>query len=164
MLITKELRLIRRDPLLLMQLLQQSIYLLPISFLLWRQSSAHAGGIPWFWLAIIFMCGTLSTSLAWITVAAEDAPELLTAAPLTRATVVRAKIEAALLPLAPLWVLPLLVIGRSQPWFAVALGLCAFGCSVTATRCCRSTSLRPGATASRPGAAARSGNPSSRWD
>jgi ABC-2 type transport system permease protein len=130
-LIVKELRLIRRDPLLLMQLLQQSIYLVPICFLLWRQTVGHSGGVPWFWLVLIFMCGTLATALAWITVAAEDAPELLTAAPPTRATVVRAKIEAALLPLAPLWVLPLLIIGRSQLWFAVSLGLCAFGCSVS---------------------------------
>ena len=45
--------------------------------------------------------------------------------------VVRAKIEAALLPLVPLWLLPLLIIGRNQPWFAVSLGLCAFGCSVS---------------------------------
>ena len=130
-LIVKELRLIRRDPLLLMQLLQQSIYLVPICFLLWRQTVGRSGGVPWFWLVIIFMCGTLATALAWITVAAEDAPELLTAAPPTRATVVRAKIEAALLPLAPLWVLPLLIIGRSQLWFALSLGLCAFGCSVS---------------------------------
>jgi ABC-2 type transport system permease protein len=130
-LIVKELRLIRRDPLLIMQLLQQSIYLLPTGFVLWRQSVAHSAGVPWFWLVIIFMCGTLATSLAWITVAAEDAPELLQSAPPTRAEVVRAKIEAALLPMAPLWALPLLVIGRSHLWFALCLGLCAFGCSVT---------------------------------
>ena len=130
-LIVKELRLIRRDPLLLMQLLQQSIYLVPISFLLWRQSVGHSGGVPWFWLVLIFMCGTLATALAWITIAAEDAPELLTAAPPSRATVVRAKIEAALVPLVPLWLLPLLIVGRTQPWFAVSLGLCAFGCSVS---------------------------------
>jgi ABC-2 type transport system permease protein len=130
-LIMKELRLIGRDPLLLMQLLQQSIYLLPMCFLLWRQTFARSGGVPWFWLVIIFMCGTLATALAWITIAAEDAPELLTTAPLSRGTVVRAKIEAALLPVAPLWVLPLLIIGRSQLWFAVSLGLCAFGCSVS---------------------------------
>jgi ABC-2 type transport system permease protein len=130
-LITKELRLIGRDPLLLMQLLQQSIYLLPTGFVLWRQSVAHSAGVPWFWLVIIFMCGTLATSLAWITVAAEDAPELLMSAPPTRAEVVRAKIEAALLPMAPLWALPLLVIWRSHLWFALWLGLCAFGCSVS---------------------------------
>ena len=130
-LIVKELRLIRRDPLLLMQLLQQSIYLLPMSFVLWRQSVTHAAGVPWFWLVIIFMCGTLATSLAWITVAAEDAPELLQSAPPPRTEVVRAKIEAALLPMAPLWVLPLPLIGRSHLWFALALSLCAFGCSVS---------------------------------
>ena len=130
-LIVKELRLIRRDPLLLMQLLQQSIYVLPLCLVLWRQPLGAAGRVPWVWLGMILVCGTLATALAWIPIAAEDAPELLTAAPLTRATVVRAKIEAALLPLAPLWLLPLLVLWRTNLWFAVSLTLCAFGCSVS---------------------------------
>lgn len=130
-LILKELRLIRRDPLLLMQLLQQSIYLVPMGLLPWRQSAAGSGAIPWLWLGMILVSGTLATALAWITIAAEDAPELLTAAPLTRAMVVRAKIEAALLPLAPLWLLPLLALWRTHLWFAVSLALCAFGCSVS---------------------------------
>ena len=130
-LIVKELRLIRRDPLLLMQLLQQSIYLVPMCLLLWRQSRGGPGGVPWLWLGLILVSGTLATALAWITIAAEDAPELLTAAPLTRALVVRTKIEAALLPLIPLWLAPLLVLGRAQLWFAVSLALCAFGCSVS---------------------------------
>jgi ABC-2 type transport system permease protein len=129
-LIVKELRLIRRDPLLLMQLLQQSIYLLPMCLVLWRQPGG-AGRVPWLWLGMILVSGTLATALAWITIAAEDAPELLAAAPLTRAMVVRAKIEAALLPLAPLWLLPLLALGRTHLWFAVSLALCAFGCSVS---------------------------------
>ena len=131
-LIVKELRLIRRDPLLLMQLLQQSIYLVPLCLLLWRQPRGGPGAVPWLWLGIILLSGTLATALAWITIAAEDAPELLTAAPLTRALVVRTKIEAALLPLAPVWLAPLLVLGRTHLWFAVSLTLCAFGCSVSA--------------------------------
>jgi ABC-2 type transport system permease protein len=129
-LIVKELRLIRRDPLLLMQLLQQCIYLVPLCLLLWRQRGGP-GAVPWPWLGIILLSGTLATALAWITIAAEDVPELLTSAPLTRALVVRTKIEAALLPLAPLWLAPLLVLGRTHLWFAVSLTLCAFGCSVS---------------------------------
>lgn len=130
-LIVKELRLIRRDPLLLMQLLQQSIYLVPLGLVLWRQPLGGANAVPWLWLGIILVSGTLATALAWVTIAAEDAPELLTAAPVTRATVVRAKIEAALLPIALLWLVPLLALGRTHLGFAVALGLCAFGCSVS---------------------------------
>ena len=130
-LIRKELRLIRRDPLLLMQLLQQTIYLVPLALLLWRQSRGGAGTVPWLWLGMIFVSGTQATALAWITIAAEDAPELLTSAPLTRAMIVRAKIEAALLPLVPLWLLPLLILWRAHLWFAVSLVLCAFGCSVS---------------------------------
>jgi ABC-2 type transport system permease protein len=130
-LIVKELRLIRRDPLLLMQLLQQGIYLVPMCLVLWRQPLGGSGRVPWLWLGMILVSGTLATALAWITIAAEDAPELLAAAPLTRATVVRAKIEAALLPLAPLWLLPLLALWRTHLWFAVSLAVCAFGCSVS---------------------------------
>jgi ABC-2 type transport system permease protein len=130
-LIVKELRLIRRDPLLLMQLLQQSIYLVPLCLLLWRQSRGGSSAVPWMWLGMILVSGTLATALAWITIAAEDAPELLTAAPLTRALVVRTKIEAALLPLVPLWLVPLPILGRTNLWFAVSLTLCAFGCSVS---------------------------------
>jgi ABC-2 type transport system permease protein len=130
-LIVKELRLIRRDPLLLMQLLQQSIYLLPMCLVLWRQPLGGSRQLPWLWLAIIVVSGTLATALGWITIAAEDAPDLLAAAPLTRAMVVRAKIEAALLPLAPLWLLPLAALGRTHLWFAASLALCAFGCSIT---------------------------------
>ncbi len=129
-LIAKELRLIRRDPLLVMQLLQQSIYLLPMCLVLWRQGLGSAGTVPWAWLVFILMSGTLATALGWITIAAEDAPELLTAAPLMRATVVRTKIEAALLPLVPLWLVPVLLLGRTHLWFAVSLTLCAFGCSL----------------------------------
>jgi ABC-2 type transport system permease protein len=130
-LIRKELRLIRRDPLLLMQLLQQSIYLVPMFLVLWRQPLGGAVSVPWLWLGMIFVSGTLAMALAWITIAAEDAPELLTAAPLTRTMVVRAKIEAALLPLAPLWLLPLLALWHTHLWFAVSLAVCAFGCSVS---------------------------------
>jgi ABC-2 type transport system permease protein len=130
-LILKELRLIRRDPLLLMQLLQQSVYLVPMGLVLWRQPVGGSGRMPWLWLGIILVSGTLATALAWITIAAEDAPELLTAAPLPRATLVRAKIEAALLPLVPLWLLPLVALGRTYLGFAVSLALCAFGCSVS---------------------------------
>ncbi|HEY4342127.1 MAG TPA: hypothetical protein VGM97_19440 [Steroidobacteraceae bacterium] len=130
-LIVKELRLIRRDPLLLMQLLQQSIYLIPMCLVLWRQPLGGSGKVPWLWLAMILVSGTLATALAWITIAAEDAPELLAAAPLTRAMVVRAKLEAALLPLAPLWLLPLVALWRTHVWFAISLALCAFGCSVS---------------------------------
>ncbi|HEY6456610.1 MAG TPA: hypothetical protein VIY90_15160 [Steroidobacteraceae bacterium] len=130
-LIVKELRLIRRDPLLLMQLLQQSIYLVPMCLVLWRQPLGGPDRVPWLWLGIILVSGTLAMALAWITIAAEDAPQLLLAAPLTRTTVVRAKMEAALLPLAPLWLLPLLALGRTHLWFAVSLALCAFGCSIS---------------------------------
>jgi len=71
-LVAKELRLIRRDPLLLTQLLQQAIFILPTCLVLWR-TPLGSGRVPWVWLTIILITGTLASALAWITIAAEDA-------------------------------------------------------------------------------------------
>ncbi len=129
--ILKELRLIRRDPLLVTQLLQQSIYVLPTGAFLWRYSVRDSGQLPWAWLVLIFLSGTLASALAWITIAAEDAPELMATAPRTRATLVRVKIEAALAPLTLLWIAPLVMLARSHPWFALWVAACAFGSSLS---------------------------------
>jgi len=126
-LIKKELRLIGRDPALLTQLLMQSVYMLPMLFIVWQQ---HGDGLPWHWLLIIFMLGQTASALAWITVAAEDSPDLLMTAPVSKAILVRAKTAAALLPLAPFVILPCLSLCRSYPLFGLLITLCASGCCI----------------------------------
>jgi len=127
-LILKELRLIARDPWLLTQLLQQSIFLLPLGAVLWRQRGA---GLPIIWGAVILLSGFLASSLAWITVCAEDVPELVAAAPISAEQILRVKLQAALLPIVPLILLPLLVLWRSHLWFGLSVSVCSLGSAVS---------------------------------
>jgi ABC-2 type transport system permease protein len=123
-LILKELRLIGRDPWLLTQLLQQSAYLLPLGIVLWRQGSR---GLPVVWGLVILLAGFTASALAWLTVAAEDVPELVAAAPIAADEIVRVKLEAALLPILPLVLLPPLALWQSHLWFGISVAVCALG-------------------------------------
>ncbi len=102
-LLLKEWRLILRAPQLLSQVLLQLLYLMPLLFLAFRHG-AEAPGFLSRWgsaglaAAIVGIGGTLATSLAWLTVAAEDAPDLLGASPRAPGTIVLAKIVAAIVP------------------------------------------------------------------
>ena len=95
----KELRLLLRDPWLISQVLLQIVYILPLGFLLWR-SGRTSGEIAMASSAsaICFIGGQLAGNLTWITASAEDAPELIASAPARMASVVWAKVLAALLP------------------------------------------------------------------
>ncbi len=97
--VAKELRLIARDPELIMQVALRLIYLIPAAALLAR--GQHGDVAPAIAAAATGFAGLLSASLAWIVVAAEDAPDLLAAAPRRAADVARAKLIAAtLIPVA----------------------------------------------------------------
>jgi ABC-2 type transport system permease protein len=122
-LIRKELKLLWRDPALLSQVLLRALYLIPVLFVLLRNAAMHAsstvasgaGGL-------VFTASQLAASLAWITISAEDSPELLASAPVSTAAIRRAKILAALLPIAVVFgagVIPLLYF---SPLAAVVAG------------------------------------------
>jgi ABC-2 type transport system permease protein len=100
----KEWRLVWRDPHLVSQVLLQLLYLLPLCFIVFRKDAlqlwAVAGGLT-------MLCGSLSASLSWIILKAEDAPDLLQTAPASAATVRRAKLAAAVLPIFALVAIPL---------------------------------------------------------
>ena len=106
----KEVRLLRRDIALIAQVLLRVLYLLPATFLLLR-NAAHGVSVllPGGAAFLCIMAGQVAASLTWITVSAEDAPELLLCAPAPPATVRRAKLAAGLAPLAVLLV-PLLIV------------------------------------------------------
>jgi ABC-2 type transport system permease protein len=127
-LILKELRLIARDPWLLTQLLQQSLFLLPLGVVLWRQS---VKGLPLVWGLVIVLAGFIASALSWITVAAEDVPELLAAAPTAGDEIVRVKLEAALLPILPLVLIPPLALWPSHWWLGVSIAVCASGSALS---------------------------------
>jgi ABC-2 type transport system permease protein len=126
----KELKLIARDPYLIAQLLQQGLFALPAAFGLW--SAGRASDMPMHWLALIVVAAGIAAPLAWLTITAEDAPDLLASAPVSRAALQRAKVEAALLPVLPICVLPLFVLGRSHPWFAFSATVCAMAAALCA--------------------------------
>jgi len=127
-LIRKEIRLIVRDPWLLTQVLQQCVAVLPLAVVAWSHSR---NGLPLIWGTDIYLCGFLSSSLSWLTLVAEEVPELLATAPLARDQIVRAKLAAALWPIAPLALLPAVALFGSHPWFGICVSVCAAGAAVS---------------------------------
>lgn len=125
----KELRLLARDPGLLTQVLMRVLYMLPLGFVLLRQAGEGERLLmPGSAAALSLVAGQVAASLAWITVSAEDAPDLLASAPAPAALVRQGKLAAAALPLAVL-LAPLLV-----PLFVLAprVGLVAtLGCAAS---------------------------------
>lgn len=134
--LVKEWRLIVRDPQVISQTLMQVIYMLPMMFLIARNSKSLT---PMLVPAVVYLACSLATNIAWITVAAEESPELLGTAPVPLERLRWMKIFAALLPVwalvAPLaaWlagraplealilvactVLGTLSVGASQIWY-----------------------------------------------
>jgi ABC-2 type transport system permease protein len=126
--LVKEWRLILRDPQLISQTLMQVFYLLPTMFLLLRsETKALALVVP----GVVFLASSLVGSLAWITVAAEDAPDLLGASPNPMSRLRVLKLLAALLPV---WALvsPVLVwLAITQPTLALVFLFCVAGGTVS---------------------------------
>jgi ABC-2 type transport system permease protein len=141
-LVRKELRLIARDPWLLTQILQQCVAVLPLGMLAWRHGR---GGLPLIWGVGIYFCGFLAGALSWITLVAEDAPELLVTAPIDRNELVRVKLQAALWPILPLAVLPAIALSASHPWFGICVSVCAAGSAL----CCALLNVADQPTAKR---------------
>lgn len=112
--LTKELRLIARDPALISQVLLRVLYVLPVGFIALRNAgNAQTLALPGSAAALSLIAGQIVGSLAWITISAEDAPDLLSCAPTPTRTLRRAKLVAATLPvvvlLAPV-LLPMIVL------------------------------------------------------
>ena len=123
----KELRLLGRDIALLAQVLLRVLYMLPLAFVLYRNASSDAAYLLPGGIAILcVMSGQVASSLAWITVSAEDAPGLLVSAPVSMATVRRAKLTAAMIPLAILLAAPLIGLTVLSPAAGIAASL---GCA-----------------------------------
>ncbi|MBU6165689.1 MAG: hypothetical protein KGQ52_06110 [Alphaproteobacteria bacterium] len=94
-LFAKELRLLRRDPELVAQIGQQLVFMVPIIALIFTGGSITPGRLA---AAGVFVSGALASSLAWLVIAAEDAPDLIAAAPVPAGQVLLAKLGAALVP------------------------------------------------------------------
>jgi ABC-2 type transport system permease protein len=107
--VIKEWRLIARDPHLISQVLLQLIYLVPILFLILHGSDTP---LPTVGAALPVLCSSLTASLAWIAVSAEDAPDLLLLSPASQPLIRLAKLAAATMP-------PLLLVAPALVWLVV---------------------------------------------
>ncbi len=113
-LVAKEWRLLRRDPLLLSQILLPLLYLAPLFAVFGARVGEDgfgrfaAGG---FAAGFVLLVTTFAASLAWLTVSAEDAPDLIAGAPVAREQVEYAKAFAAATPAAALLLPPALAAG-----------------------------------------------------
>ncbi len=127
-LVTKELRLLARDPELISQVLLRLIYVVPL--LLFARDSGSTTIVAAAQLAAgaAAVAGMTAASLAWLIICAEDAPELLDAAPVAASQVLRAKLVAACGP-PLLLVLPFVVLAAMQ---SLAIGVLALLASVLA--------------------------------
>lgn len=90
----KEWTLLARDPWLVSQTMMQVLYLIPPGLLLWRNYGEKAGGLAILAPVLVMAAGQLAGGLAWLAISGEDAPDLVSTAPLRRSAVMRAKIEA----------------------------------------------------------------------
>lgn len=95
--IAKEARLIARDPALISQILLRVIYVAPLLFfILGRGQELDELTGAFLAATIVFLAGQLAGSIAWITMSAEDSPELLAAAPVPLRTFLLGKLAATL--------------------------------------------------------------------
>ncbi len=90
----KEWDLLKRDPWLLSQSLQQLLYLVTPGMLLWFNYGAGFG-IYYVVIPVVVMAsGQLAGGLSWVTISGEDAHELIDTSPVTSRDMLRAKAEA----------------------------------------------------------------------
>ncbi len=126
----KEWRLLVRDPSLFTQLGLQIVYTLPVAVLLLRSETLPTA------LAlaptIVVIAAQIASSIAWITVSGEDAPELLASAPVAPATVDRGKLSAVALPVAVILALPLACLA-SVSLFAALITAVVAACAGAST-------------------------------
>ncbi|KQV46368.1 hypothetical protein [Massilia sp. Root335] len=101
----KEWRLIRREPVLISQtLMQLTFVVVPVVYSNVQQNADSATLMSLLGPLTVYLAASLAGSLAWITIAAEDVPELLHMAPVSLSRLRWMKALAALLPT---WVLAL---------------------------------------------------------
>jgi ABC-2 type transport system permease protein len=114
----KEARLLRRDPQLAFTIVLRLIYLLPVAL----PAFTHGRGPPLLPALAFFgvlIAGQLAGSLAWLTVSAEESPDLIAVAPVEKKAAERAKLAAALLIAAPFAVVLPLAIALMSPRGAI---------------------------------------------
>lgn len=121
--VRKEWRLLRRDPLLLSQVGLQIVYLLPLMFVIWSAAARGGGDAAAMTVllgsAFVLLGAMLGGSLSWITASAEDAPDLIAAAPVVRERVEFGKLVASVTPVVLVMTIPATAIAINTPIHAL---------------------------------------------
>jgi ABC-2 type transport system permease protein len=139
MLRKKEWILLARDPWLMSQTLMQILYLVPPALLLWhsfhnRTNDAYILMVP----MMVMAAGHLGGNLAWLSISAEDAPDLVATAPVAAHRIIWAKIEAVMGVIAFIFA-PLVValaFASVRPAFVAGAGVLIAGASAILIQLC----------------------------
>lgn len=135
--VLKEWRLIARDPQLISQVLLQMLYMLPAFALIFSTSNPSYAGVS---AGLIYLSASLASSLAWIIISAEEAPDLLQGAPCGLRQIRDAKFVAVVVP-------PLALVSVPIVWLTmkdVVVGLLLAALIYCATRAAVLIALRRG--------------------
>jgi ABC-2 type transport system permease protein len=119
----KEWRLLARDPWLVSQTLMQLLYPPPPAFLLWRSFGDNYGAEVLLVPVLVMAAGQLAGGLAWLAISAEDAPDLITTAPLLPRQILRAKIDTVMGAIALLFAPFLLALALISPFCALVTAI-----------------------------------------
>lgn len=104
--VDKEIRLLQRDPALAFQIVLRLVYLAPLVLIGFGGRTGAAPPIAAsLAFASVLVVGQLVGSFSWLTISAEDTPDLLAVAPVHKAEIDRAKLVAALVMAAPIGVI-----------------------------------------------------------
>jgi ABC-2 type transport system permease protein len=126
----KEWRLLCRDHGVFAQLSLQIIYTIPLAVVLLRSADNMPVAIA-LAPAFVVIAAQVAASLAWITVSGEDAPELIAAAPVSRAEVETAKITAIGAPILLILVPPLIGLVLASPSVALLVAVFATAAAIS---------------------------------
>lgn len=130
-LMEKEWALLSRDPWLISQTLMQILYLIPPALMLWVNFGDELQ-LPAILAPVIVMAvGQLAGGLAWLTISGEDAPDLMTTAPVSPAAKRLAKVSAVLVIVMAL-ILPLVLAMALMSLWGAAM---TFAGALLATSC-----------------------------
>ena len=129
----KEWTLLRRDPWLVSQTLMQLLYLVPPGLLLWRSFSEGAHSLALLVPVLVMAAGQLAGGLAWLAISGEDAPDLVSSAPVSARDLLRAKIEAVMGGIAIVFAPFALTLALISPLAALVAALCIAAAAASAT-------------------------------
>lgn len=117
---SKEARLLAREPEILFTMVLRLIYLFPLVLLGIRHGEGALIAVPALAAVGVIAAGQLCGSLSWLTISAEDAPDLLAVAPVDPWRLKRMKLAAAMILVAPVAaIIPAVIAFRGAPLAAV---------------------------------------------